>query len=198
MRVFLARTVAFLVAILLWVFFVCKLIVDWLGRTTALDDFNQLMERLPVIAGWLLATPWWVPGGLASALTAFLIWAGWPTDRPVSRRSVRQDPYRDLGVRAMQVAQAIEHFQSIGKFVGNGGTLGAEVYAAMVRFHDAGFDVPEPNASWDQDRRLNSAFHYLSTMGVLLRDGSFAEARLLAAEMSSDSAQAKFTGSDRL
>lgn len=42
------------------------------------DDFNQLMDRLPVVFGWLLSTPWWVPSGLAAALTVFLIWLAWP------------------------------------------------------------------------------------------------------------------------
>lgn len=174
MRVFLARTAAFVGAILFWVLFLVKLVTDWIGRTTVLDDANQLAERMPVIVGWLLATPWWVPGGLATALTVFLLWAGWPTDRP--RRVARKDRYRDLGTSALGVAQQIEYFQWVGKYAGSNATLGSEIYAIMVRFHDMGFPVPNISPSANQDERLSKALEYLSVMGALLRDGSITEA----------------------
>lgn len=187
MRMFLARTAAFLFAILFWVATIAKAAVDWLGRTTAPDDYNQLVERFPAMVAWLLATPWWVPGGLASALTGFLLWAGWPAGQANSRWVSRKEKYRDLGIRALQVAQRIDHFTSVGKWVGNGGALGAEIYAVMVRFNDMGFAIPAVAASGDQDEWLSLAFRYLSAMGALLRDGSVAEAQLAAREMAAKS-----------
>lgn len=187
MPAFIARTAGFVFAIILWVCFVLKLIADWIGRTTVVDDFNQLVERMPIIVGWIVATPWWVPGGLAGVLTAFLMWAGWPAAQTNSRWVSRKEKYSDLGIRALQIAHQIDHFQSIGKWVGHGGALGSEVYAAMVRFHDMGFAIPTVTEGGDQDERLALAFRYLSVMGALLRDGSVAEAQIAARKLSSES-----------
>lgn len=49
--------------------------MDWVGRSTLLDDWRQLVhEKLPWLANWLLYTPWWVPAGLATILTAWIVW----------------------------------------------------------------------------------------------------------------------------
>ncbi len=193
-----ARIAALLFAILFWVLFALKLIADWIGRTTVVDDFNQLVERMPAIVGWLVATPWWVPGGLAAMLTAFLIWAGWPTDRPRSGRLSRKQRYASLGVDALHVASQIEHFQHIGKFVGGSGTLHSEILAIMVRFHDQGFPIPPIAKDATQDERLDSAFKFLSVMGVLLRDGSVAEARAISRDMYTESLQTDVGGPNRV
>lgn len=54
------------------------------------DDFNQLLDRLPIWANWLFSTPWWVPSILATALTAFLLWLSWPRKPPLSEQGVGQ------------------------------------------------------------------------------------------------------------
>ncbi len=90
----LTSAASFAGAVLLWVWLAVKAIVTAIGATTVGDDFDQLIERLPRWAEWLLSTPWWVPSILAVVLTSFLIWLSWPTStaqahasRPVSRHA---------------------------------------------------------------------------------------------------------------
>src|SRR5437879_1682832 len=75
----LARAATIIATIFLWIWVATKIVVTLIGTTTVVDDYNQFIERLPAILGWLYSTPWWVPAGLATALTAFLIWLAWPT-----------------------------------------------------------------------------------------------------------------------
>jgi len=74
----LARAGTILLTLLFWVWLAVKSIVTLIGATTVGDDYNQFVERLPAVLTWLYSTPWWVPGGLATALTVFLIWLSWP------------------------------------------------------------------------------------------------------------------------
>src|SRR5947207_1636193 len=78
MRVFLARAGALIFTILTAVWAILIWVSNWIGRSTVVDDYNQLVERLPAIVAWLLSTPWWVPAMLASILTVFLVWLSWP------------------------------------------------------------------------------------------------------------------------
>ncbi len=75
----IARIGALIGAIFFWTWLVVQGVVNWIGRSTVVDDFNLLVERLPGVVGWLYTTPWWVPAGLGSLLTGFLIWLAWPT-----------------------------------------------------------------------------------------------------------------------
>lgn len=78
----LARAATILLTLLFWVWVAIKVIVALIGATTVADDYNQLVERLPAILVWLFSTPWWVPAGLATILTAFLIYLAWPRQLP--------------------------------------------------------------------------------------------------------------------
>jgi hypothetical protein len=124
-----------------------------------------------------------VPGGLASLLTAFLLWAGWPADQGGGRLSRKQRQRAALGFRALQVAEKIAYFQRVGQWAGGDAILGSEIFAVMVRFHDMGFPIPEIPDNVSQEERLTEAFKYLSVMGVLLRDGSIKEATMTSREM---------------
>ncbi len=67
------------VALLLWLWAVLPKALDWVGRTTLPDDWEQLMaERLPAWTAWLFSTPWWVPALLAATLTFWMIWISRP------------------------------------------------------------------------------------------------------------------------
>ena len=196
MRVFIARSIALLFAILFWVWFAFKFVIDWVGRTTVVDDYNQLVERLPMVAAFLVATPWWIPAGSAATLTAFLLWAGWPTER-VTFWTSRKDKYRSLGLTAMHVAHRIRQFEQFGKFVDNGAALQAEIFAVFVRFHDLKFPIPVPGKTWNQQQKIDMALEYLSLMGPLLRDGSFDEAKYTARELAAKSPQSEVGDTDR-
>lgn len=78
MRIGYQQALSIIGAILFWTWTIVQVILNWIGRSTVVDDFNLLMERLPAWAGWLFSTPWWVPTLLATTLTAFLIWLSWP------------------------------------------------------------------------------------------------------------------------
>lgn len=68
------RIIGVVGAIALWVWAALPKALDWVGRTTVPDDWEQLMEeKLPALLGWLFATPWWVPATLATILTIWLI-----------------------------------------------------------------------------------------------------------------------------
>ena len=77
-RLAIGRTLSLVGTIAFWAWFLCKLLFDWIGRTTVVDDFNLAVDRLPAILQWLFATPWPVPAALATVLTAFLIWLSLP------------------------------------------------------------------------------------------------------------------------
>jgi hypothetical protein len=87
----LARAATIIAAIFFWTWLATKIVVTLIGATTVVDDYNQFIERLPEILAWLFSTPWWVPSGLATILTGFLIWLSWPMPR-VSRADPGQAP----------------------------------------------------------------------------------------------------------
>jgi hypothetical protein len=88
----LARAATLVATILLWTWATTKTTVTLIGATTVVDDFNQFVERLPAILNWLFSTPWWVPAGLATTLTIFLIWLSWPAPRVETPRVDRLPP----------------------------------------------------------------------------------------------------------
>ena len=57
-----------------------------------------MADKLPVWAAWLFTTPWWVPGLLALALTAWMMWITRPTARVLDgpTGAVPQSPGVDL------------------------------------------------------------------------------------------------------
>lgn len=87
-RLAFSRVATLFGAILFWTWFAVKLAFDWIGRTTVLDDYNQMVDRLPGILHWLYGTPWYVPAILASLLTVALLWAavqGYGANRPAAQ-----------------------------------------------------------------------------------------------------------------
>jgi hypothetical protein len=88
-RLGLARVGTFVLTVLFWTWLAVKGVVTLIGATTVVDDYNQLVERLPKWAEWLFSTPWQVPAALAAMLTFFLIWLSWPSRQvPSETKSV--------------------------------------------------------------------------------------------------------------
>jgi hypothetical protein len=81
LRTVLARVVTLLATILFATWTTVKVVLDWMGRTTMVDDYQEFLRRLPKWAEWLFSTPGWVPAALASVLALFLIWLSWPRER---------------------------------------------------------------------------------------------------------------------
>lgn len=52
--------------------------LDFLGYTTAPEDFEAVQEQLPKAIDWLFSTPWWVPSLTMVLLTGLVIWVSWP------------------------------------------------------------------------------------------------------------------------
>lgn len=63
------RTAAVLSIALFWLWAGAKMAMDWIARSTVAASFNQPRGLLGRGGEWLLATPWWVPAILATALT---------------------------------------------------------------------------------------------------------------------------------
>jgi hypothetical protein len=75
----LKRIGGWIVALILWLWTILPKSLDWVGRSTLPEDWEQLMaEKLPIWAAWLFATPWWVPAVLATALTLWMMWVSRP------------------------------------------------------------------------------------------------------------------------
>lgn len=75
MKVIAQRGLTFAGAILFWAWFIVRSAMDWIGRSTLGDDWQQLQrETMPEALHWLFQTPWWVPAGCALAITSWLIW----------------------------------------------------------------------------------------------------------------------------
>lgn len=56
-----------------------KLAFDWVGRSTLVDDWDQLVnEKLPEFLSWLFQTPWWVPGLITALLCGWLMYVTRP------------------------------------------------------------------------------------------------------------------------
>ncbi len=177
MRVFLARSAALLSTIFFGVWGAFKLLLDWIGRTTAVDDLNQFLERLPTMVSWVVSTtPWWIPGGLATALTAFLMWAGWPQGRQLPRAR-RRDAHAELGSAAITLASQITYYvDGPGRWVEPPGHLLSEIYSLMIAFNKQGFSPPIVHENEDPMRKMKKARHYFDIVGRLLRDGHTLEA----------------------
>jgi hypothetical protein len=86
----LARIGAVIFSILFWVWGIFIVLTNWIGRSTAVDDFNLLVDRLPAILAWLFSTPWWVPAALAALLTGLLVRLALPS-------GIAQVPADDTG-----------------------------------------------------------------------------------------------------
>ncbi len=85
----LKRILGIPVAFALWLWAVVPRVVDWIGRTTLSDDWEQLTdERLPALLNWLFQTPWWVPAILATVLTVWLM-VPWRSQKMNDRHSAK-------------------------------------------------------------------------------------------------------------
>ena len=87
------KTGGWALAFLLWLWTVVPKAMDWVGRSTLPEDWEQLMaDKLPIWAAWLFSTPWWVPALLATLLTACMIWVSWPRQYTAANAIVPQQP----------------------------------------------------------------------------------------------------------
>ena len=74
----MARIVGWALSVLFFLWAGFKFVIDWIGRSTAPDDFEQIKEKLPPIFEWLYQTPWYVPAALATILSIAVIWLNRP------------------------------------------------------------------------------------------------------------------------
>jgi hypothetical protein len=191
MREFIARAGALLATVAFSVWAILIGLSNWIGRSTVVEDYNQLVDRLPAVAAWLLATPWWVPGAGAIALTTFLIWVGWPTGAGVSSSlwRPRVEKYQVTGRRAIAVAHHIN--KQLRFRLDPPGPIMAEAIAVMIQLNKLGIEVPSLPADADVQQSMLLAHNYLSIIGPVLRDGQINEARQIAKQMTADANSAE-------
>src|SRR5262245_38833345 len=75
------RIASFLAVALGWMLFAARTTLDFIGYSTAPEDFEVAKTRLGKGIDLLLATPWWALLGFALISTLFLIWYSWPRQR---------------------------------------------------------------------------------------------------------------------
>lgn len=81
--IFFKKALGWLFTFVLFVWGGVKLTLDYVGRSTFLDDWDQLVSEIfPDGLAWLLTTPWWAPAAIGAVLSCFLIWINWPTLNP--------------------------------------------------------------------------------------------------------------------
>jgi hypothetical protein len=78
MKVFAARAILFFLNAVVWIWAGVKFLLDWVGRSTVLDDFDALLDSLPRTVSWLYETPGWLPAVIATCLSVYLAWLTWP------------------------------------------------------------------------------------------------------------------------
>ena len=74
------RILAFLVWGASALYWGARLMLDFLGYTTAPEDFGAAQEKLPKVIDWLFSTPWWVPSLTMVLLTGLVIWVCLPRE----------------------------------------------------------------------------------------------------------------------
>src|SRR3546814_5909122 len=63
----------------LWAWAALPRLLDWVGRSTLPEDWEQLMaDKLPAWAAWFFSTSPWVPAILAALLTGWMMWISRP------------------------------------------------------------------------------------------------------------------------
>lgn len=104
--IFFKKALGWFFTFLLFVWGGVKLILDYVGRSTFLDDWDQLVSEIfPDGVAWLLSTPWWAPAAIGAVLSCFLIWINWPTLNP----SREVEPRLDRVVRDNSWASGHQH-----------------------------------------------------------------------------------------
>jgi hypothetical protein len=65
------------VDLLLWAWAIARFVMDWVGRSTFLEDAGSAEQKAMRWLEWLLGTPWPVPAALAALATAFSAFVFW-------------------------------------------------------------------------------------------------------------------------
>jgi hypothetical protein len=111
LRTISARVGAIFGAIVFYGWLIAGWTLDLIGRSTVVDDYNQLIDRLPAVLQWLFSTPWQVPAGLAAAITIFLVWASWPRSNEPQVQAAKLVA-ADAGAPPPQPASAVNPLDS--------------------------------------------------------------------------------------
>ncbi len=85
MKNFVIHLFGYLGTVALWSYALLRLFMDWVGRSTVVDDWKQLTESMPNLISWLLSTPSWVPAICAFTFTLATIYFMWRIHEPSSQ-----------------------------------------------------------------------------------------------------------------
>lgn len=56
----LKTAAAWILTVILALLAVARFTLDWIGRSTAPEDFSSLLNKIPAVLNWLVATPWYL------------------------------------------------------------------------------------------------------------------------------------------
>lgn len=140
MRSLLKTAAGIALAIVVFLFFAVRIILDMIGYTTSPDDFALLQARWPKVLEWLFSTPWWVPSLFMAALTGLAAWLLWS------------------GLRGVAVTPAADAPQPITR---------QEMDAAIAERISA---LPPSHASPDRDDAAEGRFEAVEAAAKAARD----------------------------
>lgn len=84
MKTLLKTAAGIVLAIVVFLFFAVRVVLDAIGYTTTPDDWALLQARWPKMLEWLFSTPWWVPSLFMAGVTGLASWLLWSGLRGVA------------------------------------------------------------------------------------------------------------------
>jgi hypothetical protein len=178
-----------------WAWAAITFTLDWVGRSTVIDDFSALQERLPAILQWVYAnTPWWTPTALGASAIAFLVWLSWPSSSSGSGDERRpSNAFKETLFRA-ELAKAHRAFRAVDEHIRLGGVPSSipRIEEQVARFRSLeislekhGIKAPWLDYKTDPVGYFQRNTEYLNSVVPMVNDGHLPEAKKAAKALSS-------------
>lgn len=189
------RIASFIVTGLAWLLVGARFFADMIGYATLPDDAKVAEGVLSRSIDLLLVAPWWAVWGFALIATMWLMYVSWPKyavigagDKPkkLNKKEIEYNNHRKMGFKALRIAKRIERYYGTQRHSPareNLYTILHDARSVRLDFKKQGLEIPIFESD-DENKQLYGFASYFSSVGVLLRDGHFAEAAQEAERLS--------------
>ena len=89
-RKWLLASLGWLGSVIIGAYAMLKFIMDFVGRTTVIDDAQALSDKLPNILTWIAGTPSWVALLLLAVPAGLSFWVGFPALSDVGKSTSKR------------------------------------------------------------------------------------------------------------